>query len=78
MSKTFIIAEAGVNHNGSINRALRMIDVASDLGVDAIKFQSFIADEMLTKNVRKANYQILKTDSNENQYQMIKNLELSL
>ena len=54
MSKTFIIAEAGVNHNGSINRALRMVDVASDLGVDAIKFQSFIADEMLTKNVRKS------------------------
>ena len=42
MSKTFIIAEAGVNHNGSIKRALRMIDVASDLGVDAIKVSKFL------------------------------------
>ena len=78
MSKTFIIAEAGVNHNGCIKRALKMIDVASDLGVDAIKFQSFLADEMVTKNVEKANYQTEGTGLKENQYQMIKSLELSL
>ena len=73
----FIIAEAGVNHNGSIENALKMVDIASDSGADAIKFQSFIASEMLTKNVEKASYQKKNTNMNENHYDMIEKLELT-
>ena len=53
----FIIAEAGVNHNGSIDLAKKLIDVASDAGADAIKFQSFKAENLATKNSQKAMYQ---------------------
>ena len=55
--KVFIIAEAGVNHNGSIHLAKKLIDVASDAGVDAVKFQSFKAQNLATKYAKKANYQ---------------------
>ena len=72
----FIIAEAGVNHNGSIELAKRLIDIASSSGADAIKFQSFKAKNLLTKSAKKANYQIKNTNEQESQYDMIKKLEL--
>ena len=74
----FIIAEAGVNHNGSIDTAKKLIDVASMSGADAVKFQTFKADLVISKNAEKADYQVHNTDINETQYEMIKRLELDL
>ena len=76
--KTFIIAEAGVNHNGSIELAKRLIDVASQAGADAVKFQTFKAENLVSKNATKAEYQKETTDANESQYDMIKKLELDV
>lgn len=76
MSRVFIIAEAGVNHNGSIDIAKKLIDVASEAGVDAVKFQSFKAEKIVSKYTPKAEYQKKTTDSNEKQLEMIKKLEL--
>ena len=73
----FIIAEAGVNHNGSINLAKKLIDAASSSGADAIKFQTFKAKNLVTKNSEKANYQKVLTDQNETQYDMLKKCELN-
>lgn len=78
MDKVLIIAEAGVNHNGDFNLAKKLIDVAVDAGVDFIKFQTFKAESLVTKEAKKAEYQIENTnDSKENQLQMLKKLELS-
>ena len=74
---TYIIAEAGVNHNGDLDKAIEMVKVASGFGADAIKFQSFKASRMVTKNVQKAKYQKLNTNKLDNQYTMIKELELT-
>ena len=73
---TYIIAEAGVNHNGSIELAKKLIDVASDAGVDAVKFQTFKTENLVSVNAQKAEYQKETTDSTESQFQMIKKLEL--
>jgi N,N'-diacetyllegionaminate synthase len=74
--KTLIIAEAGVNHNGSIDLARQLIDVAVEAGADAVKFQSFKADSLVTRIAAKAEYQ-KKTDLvAESQYEMLKRLEL--
>jgi len=75
-NKTFIIAEAGVNHNGSIDLAKQMIDVALEAGADAVKFQTFKTENLLSKNAPKADYQKVVTGSSETQYEMIKKLEL--
>jgi N-acetylneuraminate synthase/N,N'-diacetyllegionaminate synthase len=72
----FIIAEAGVNHNGNIEVAKKMIEVAKKSGADAIKFQTFKADDLVTRDAPKAKYQRLNT-SKGNQYDMLKSLELS-
>jgi len=72
----FIIAEAGVNHNGSLELAKQLIDKAAWAGVDAVKFQSFKASKLLTRNTPKAGYQ-KKTTSGDSQYDMIQKLELS-
>ncbi len=77
MKKVYIIAEAGVNHNGSIEIAKRLIDVAKESGADAVKFQTFKADKLLNTNTDKAAYQKISTGTKENQFEMIKNLELS-
>lgn len=76
MAKTFIIAEAGVNHNGSLDLAKRLIEVAVDAGADAVKFQTFRADKLVSKSAQKAEYQKQTTSSGESQYEMIKKLEL--
>ena len=76
MKKVIIIAEAGVNHNGSIELAKRLIDRAAEAGADAVKFQSFKAENLVTKNAKKAEYQETATGTAENQFQMIKKLEL--
>ncbi len=75
--KIFIIAEAGVNHNGNIKIAKKLIREASKSGVDAIKFQTFQASNLATKNAKKAKYQISKLDKDKKQYQMLKELELT-
>lgn len=73
----FIIAEAGVNHNGDMHMAHRLIDVAAAAGADAVKFQSFITDELITPDAPKADYQIITTGEPGSQYKMLKSLELS-
>ncbi len=73
----FIIAEIGVNHNGDLNLAKQMILEAKKVGVDAVKFQSFKADNLVSKNAKKAEYQIKNTGIEESQYNMIKKLELT-
>jgi N-acetylneuraminate synthase len=78
MKRVIVIAEAGVNHNGDINLAKQLIDVAAEAGVDFVKFQTFSADKLVSKNAKKAEYQKENTkDGDESQYQMLKNLELS-
>lgn len=73
----YIIAEAGVNHNGSVELAKALIDKAKEAGVDCIKFQTFVSENIVSKNASKAEYQKQQTDSKESQYNMLKRLELS-
>ena len=72
----FIIAEAGVNHNGDLGLAKQLIDVAKEAGVDAVKFQLFHADKLVTKKARQAAYQSKNIGREESQYEMLKRLEL--
>jgi N,N'-diacetyllegionaminate synthase len=74
----FIIAEAGVNHNGSVDLAKKLIDVASDAGADAVKFQTFKAENLVTKDAQKAEYQKRNSNKKESQFDMIKKLELDI
>lgn len=73
----YIIAEIGVNHNGSLDLARQMIDAAVAAKADAVKFQTFFADDLVTKAARKAEYQIANTANADSQYAMLKALELS-
>ena len=73
----FIIAEAGVNHNGDITLAKKLIDVAVEAGADAVKFQTFKTENVVTPTAEKAEYQKATTGATESQYEMIKRLELS-
>lgn len=75
--RTLIIAEAGVNHNGDIEMAKALIDAAADSGADIVKFQTFVAERLVTGVARKADYQVTNTGSSESQYQMLKRLELT-
>ncbi len=75
--KTFIIAEAGVNHNGSLERAKLMVAAAAEAGANAIKFQTFSAKTLVTKHAAKACYQKKTTGNKDNQYEMLKKLELT-
>lgn len=71
-----VIAEAGVNHNGSLDLAMALVDSAAESGADAVKFQSFRAEHLLTAAAPKADYQIRTTGVEESQYEMIRRLEL--
>lgn len=77
INKTLIIAEAGVNHNGDISLAKKLIDIAAQAGADIVKFQTFNADRIVTRTAKKANYQIKSTDSGESQHDMLNRLELT-
>lgn len=78
MSKIIIIAEAGVNHNGSLLLAKKLVDVASEANADYVKFQTFKTENVVSKFAKKAEYQIKNLNSKDNyQYEMIKSLELS-
>ena len=74
---TFIIAEAGVNHNGDLWLAKQLIDVAAEAGADLVKFQTFKADRLATRTAKKADYQTQTTDSDESQHEMLRRLELT-
>ena len=75
--KTLIIAEAGVNHNGDVLLAKKLIDIAADAGADLVKFQTFNSRNLVTVSAPKADYQSLFTDKSESQYVMLSKLELS-
>jgi N-acetylneuraminate synthase len=77
MKPIYIIAEAGVNHNGSREMAFRLVDVAVRAGADAVKFQTFKAENLVTKSAQKASYQRQTTDGDESQFSMLKQLELT-
>lgn len=78
MPRTLIIAEAGVNHNGSLDNAVKLIDAAVEAGVDYVKFQTFKAEKLVSKSAQKAEYQKQNTgNETESQLQMLQKLELS-
>lgn len=76
MASVFIIAEAGVNHNGSLARAMELIDVAADAGADAVKFQTFRSEAVISGLAPKAEYQLTTTGGEESQLEMVRRLEL--
>jgi N-acetylneuraminate synthase len=77
MNKTLIIAEAGVNHNGSVALAFKLVDAAKEAGVDIVKFQTFQTEQLVTPEAEQAEYQIKNTEKKQSQYAMLKALELS-
>ena len=77
IERVFVIAEIGVNHNGDISLAKKLIDVAAKSGADAVKFQTFIAKNLISKSAIKAEYQSLNTGNNESQLDMVKKFELA-
>ena len=77
-SPVFIIAEAGVNHDGDMEKAKKLIDIAVEAKVDAVKFQAFKSEELILENVKKAQYQKQNTGEKHNQFEMLKKLEISL
>ena len=78
MNKVFIIAEAGVNHNGNIEIAKKLVDIAVEAGADAVKFQTFKAKNLVSKYAEKADYQKQTTDNDESHFEMIRKLELNV
>jgi len=76
MSRVMIIAEAGVNHNGELEKALSLIDAAAEAGADFVKFQTFKTENLVQRNAQKANYQIDNTGDSGSQFEMLKKLEI--
>ena len=76
-NRTFIIAEAGVNHNGNLNMAIQMVDAAVAAGADAVKFQTFKAEQIITISAPKASYQQQTSATDESQLEMLRKLELN-
>ena len=74
---TLVIAEAGVNHNGDLATALSLVDAASSCSADIVKFQTFTADQLVTQDAAKAEYQKVTTGNTETQFEMLRKLELS-
>jgi sialic acid synthase SpsE len=74
MNRVYIIAEAGVNHNGELVLARKLVDIAAEAGADAVKFQTFIAEKLVCRSALKASYQKETTDAGESQLDMIKGL----
>ena len=74
--RTFIIAEVGVNHNGSLELAKKLVDVVAEAGADAVKFQTFKAEKVISRYAQKAEYQKQTTDASESQLDMVRKLEL--
>ena len=75
--RTLIIAEAGINHNGSLKIAKKLVDEAKKAGADIVKFQTFNPDKLVTRSAIKAKYQLKYTSKKETQYQMLKKLMLT-
>jgi N,N'-diacetyllegionaminate synthase len=74
----YIIADAGVNHNGDINKGFELIEIAKQAEADCVKFQAFTADDLAIKHAQKADYQLQGDGSEQSQHEMLKQLELSL
>lgn len=77
MKRIFVIAEAGDNHNGRFDLAIQLVDKAVEAGADCVKFQTFVTEEMMSTTAQKADYQKEQTNNDENQFDMVKKLELS-
>ncbi len=77
MNKCIIIAEAGVNHNGNLDMAIKLCDAAKEVGADVVKFQTWITEKIITHNVAQADYQVTNTGIRESQFEMLKKLELT-
>ena len=75
-NRVTIIAEAGVNHNGDLDKALRLIEAAANAGADFVKFQTFKTEKLVDKEAQKASYQVENTNEAGSQFEMLKNLEV--